>query len=57
MSVLEKQSTCCSEITSENTFCFSGEFGIVYKAHWVRSMQCATGYAMPDVVAAKTLKG
>ena len=31
---------------------FVGEFGIVYKAHLVQSMQ-----AMPTVVAVKTLKG
>ena len=30
----------------------SGEFGIVYKAHLVNSMQ-----QQPDIVAVKTLKG
>ena len=32
--------------------CITGEFGVVYKAHLVTSMQ-----QMPDVVAVKTLKG
>ena len=31
---------------------FVGEFGIVYKAHYVKTMQ-----AMPTFVAVKTLKG
>ena len=30
----------------------SGEFGVVYKAHLVKSMQ-----RQPDIVAVKTLKG
>ena len=31
-----------------------GEFGIVYKAHFVKSLQL---HVMPDIVAVKTLKG
>ena len=30
----------------------TGEFGVVYKAHLVKSMQ-----QMPEIVAVKTLKG
>ena len=31
-----------------------GEFGIAYKAHFVKSLQL---HVMPDIVAVKTLKG
>ena len=44
----------CYKYSVKNLLCgFTlGEFGIVYKAHYVKTMQ-----AMPTFVAVKTLKG
>jgi len=37
--------------------CFTGEFGQVYKAHWIKSSVLSSHPAMPEIVAAKTMKG
>ena len=35
----------------------AGEFGEVYKAHWIRSSVLSSHPAMPEIVAVKTIKG